>query len=1099
MIFSIKYFILIILTTILLLLVGIAGNIQSATVLPETDPIENTVESAANLTETASIEITVEDVIASGLEFPVGISNAGDGSGRLFILEKYGRIHILRDGILLPQPFLDIKNKVNAEVERGLLGLAFHPNYLSNGFFYLFYTRAQDGAIILARYHVSTNPDVADPNSEAILLTLDHPLPIHNGGQLAFGFDGKLYMAIGDSDEQGDPNNHAQDLGKLYGKILRLDVDSAFPYAIPADNPFVGKPGARGEIWVLGLRNPWRFSFDRATSDLWIGDVGFNSWEEVNTRSAGTAAGVNFGWRCKEGTHVLYTDTPPCNNPAEVAKMVEPVVEYSHSEGVSVTGGYVYRGSLSPDLIGRYLYGDFASGKIWSLGPKQGNTWPAPELLLQTGFYISSFGEDEQGELYLADYYGGIIRRVRQVDANIPNLGQTSIVSSTPYADPGEMVGYTIRLENTGGVNPNLLDVAVALPSQLEYQLGSLAASSGQVNDSDPPILTWQGILGNTEPVTITYQVMVATQAKGSQVTRVDFTGTDYVPFQIKHALQLPRPVLNTTINDFFQPGTQPGSLQEVLTPPGSCDVCHTAPIYDTWRGSMMSQAGHDPLFWAALEVANRDAPNSGEFCLRCHAPKGWYEGRSQPADGSGLTSEDLDGGLSCSVCHRSLEPSLDDVDEASARDVVLRAGIQPPVPLDHVGSAMLVLDPLDNRRGPFLLGIDFPYHPNQTYGTRFLGWQENDFVARSRLCGSCHNVENPVLSWDAGQGQFLPNSADAPPPAFGQGQLFPVETTYDEWLNSEYAQTGVFAPQFAGEKTDGIVGACTDCHMPRSTGYAAEASFNPELRDCSSEQGCLPNHEFVGGNTWIPGLLQDPRWRLNSINYASHLDETIFSTRFMLGKAASLEAWLEDSGTSKTARVRVTNQSGHKLPTGYAEGRRMWINLKAFDAAQNLIYESGAFNPVTGELSLDSAIKIYEAKQGITPELADILGKPAGESFHFVLNNSVIKDNRIPPRGFTQAAYNRPGLQPVDAVYADGQFWDETIYTLPLQTAYLIVTLYYQTSSKEYIEFLKFNGGLDSQVLAEMWQDSPSPPEAMATLLIPGDNKIFLPSLGRE
>jgi uncharacterized repeat protein (TIGR01451 family) len=1060
--------------------------------------ITGTVQSASNFMQNEIAEITVDDILASGLELPVGIVNAGDGTGRLFILEKYGRIKVIRDGILLAQPFLDIGDKVNTEAERGLLGLAFHPNYVGNGFLYILYTRASDGAIILARYHVSTNPDIVDPDSEAILLTVDHPLPIHNAGQLVFGPDGKLYIAMGDGDEQGDPNNHAQDLTKLYGKILRIDVDSAFPYAIPADNPFVGKPGAKGEIWLLGLRNPWRFSFDRVTSDLWIGDVGFNSWEEINHLAAGSSPGVNFGWRCKEGTHVIFTDTPPCNDPGEVARMVDPVVEYPHSEGASVTGGYVYRGTLSPSLAGRYLFGDYVSGKIWSLGPKQGNTWPAPELLLQTGLYISSFGEDEQGELYLADYFGGTIRWIHQVDAMIPDLGQSTIQSSTQYADPGDLVDYTVMIQNSGGANSNTLDAFVSLPAQLAYQVGTLSASSGQVDDSNPTLLRWQGVLGMNEAVSLTYQVRVWDQAVGTQVSQVDFSGTGYVPYQIQHALQLPRPKLVTTINDFFLPGTQPGGLQEELTPPASCDVCHTEPIYNTWRGSLMSQAGHDPLFWSALEVANHDAPGSGEFCLRCHAPKGWYEGRSQPADGSSLTPIDLDGGLICSVCHRALEPAMDGSDEASDRDRVLRSDVSPPVPFDHVGSAMLILDPLDFRRGPFSLGINFSYHPNQTYGTLFLGWQQNDFVARSRLCGSCHNVENPVLSWNAEQGQFLPNSEDAPAPVFGQGQLFPVETTYDEWLYSEYAQSGVFAPQFAGEKQDGIVGACADCHMSRSTGYAAELSFSPVLRDCSGQHGCLPLHDFVGGNSWVPVLLQDKRWRLNSANYASHLNETMFSSRFMLSKAASLEAQIEGSGIGQVARVRVVNQTGHKLPTGYAEGRRMWINLKAFDASHNLIYESGAYNFTTGELTLDADAKVYEVKQGITPQLAATLGLTEGESFHFVLNNMVVKDNRIPPRGFTQAAYDRPGLQPVGAVYADGQFWDETVYPLPAQTAYLIVTLYYQTSSKEYIQFLKLNGGLDSQKLAEMWQDSPSPPEVMATLLIPG-TKIWLPSVSQE
>jgi uncharacterized repeat protein (TIGR01451 family) len=1044
------------------------------------------------------LDLSVDVIIASGLVNPVGITHAGDGSGRLFIQEKAGRIRVIRNGTLLPNPFLDIRELVNSEVERGLLGLAFHPDYQSNGYFYIFYTRQPDGSIVIARYTVSSNPDAADKNSAQTILIIPHPLPIHNAGQLTFGSDGMLYIGIGDSDDQGDPNNHAQRLDVLYGKILRIDVDNGDPYSVPTDNPFVGSDGL-DEIWMYGLRNPWRFSFDRQNGDLFIGDVGFNTWEEIDYLPAGSNPGVNFGWRCKEGNHIIFEDTPPCNDPAAVAGMTNPVAEYNHNVGRSITGGYIYRGSLSSEMQGVYFFGDFVSGNIWTLIKTGNGNWSTPNLVLETGLSISSFGEDESGEIYLADFYGGTIRYLTEKNIQTPILTESSLQANTGIADLGETVIYSVELINTGIQVPDLLSLNIVVPPGLDYEPRSLQATFGVIDDSKAPNLHWEGVLDTSMPVTVTYHAQVKTDSEGSQITTAEAAGNGYVPQVLKHALQIPRPVVATTIEDFFFPGTQPGSLQDDITLPGTCEVCHTAPIYNTWRGSMMGQAGHDPLFWAALEVANHDAPNAGEYCLRCHSAKGWFEGRSQPADGSALTSQDLSNGVTCVICHRAVDPVNQGEDEASVRDEVIRGDVAQLPPADHMGSAMLVLDQQDFRRGPFALGVDFPFHPNQTFATDFLSRNTDDYVSRSRLCGTCHNVENPVLSWDEIKGQFMPNQHGIQAPAFGEGDLFPVETTFDEWINSEYAvYPGVLAPQFAGEKSDGHVGACQDCHMPRGTGIAAQASFEPVYRDCSIENGCLPIHEFVGGNTWIPQVLQDSRWRLNSLDSVEYLNQTTYQSRSMLSKAASLSvAFLEIEGL-KYAKVTVINQTGHKLPTGYAEGRRMWINLKAFNNNHSLIYESGAYESATGELISDPQLKVYEVHQAISPELSAELGLPAGPSFHFVLNNSVEKDNRIPPRGFTNAAFNRPGLIPVGSVYEDGQYWDETTYNIPLETSYVIVTLYYQTTSKEYIDFLKFNGGLDSQTLAEIWQGFPSPPELMINLFEPG-NKVYMPAVSQD
>lgn len=1035
----------------------------------------------------ASIQVTADQLIASGLEHPVLVTHAGDGSGRLFILELPGQIKIVQDGTVLGTPFLDLRSKVSYGGERGLLGLAFHPNYPLNGYFYVNYTRLGDGATVIERYQASSNPNVALPGSALQLLVIPQPYANHNGGHLAFGPDGKLYISVGDGGSGGDPQNFAQNTGSLLGKLLRIDVDSALPYGIPLDNPFVGKAGA-DEIWALGLRNPWRFSFDRQTGDLWIGDVGQNMWEEVDFQPAGVG-GLNFGWRCYEGTHA-YNLNPPCQG-----VLTPPVAEYSHSEGQSVTGGFVYRGKRFPALAGYYFYADFSQGKIWSL-QKSGSTWSSPVLLLDTPYAISSFGEDEAGELYIADLSGGTIRLLADAQGPDPNLSTSRKSVSARSADVGETLTYTITLVNSGGLEVNAVSVVDTVPAGLSYLPGSLSASAGTVDPSGAPTLRWSGSVGLANPVRITYQAVVNPPAAGNRVNQAQVTALGLAPLTLTSAVLVPKSFLSTTAADLFFPGTQPNSLVEPILLPVSCDVCHSAPIYDTWQGSLMGQAGRDPLMWAALEIANRDAPGSGEYCLRCHTPKGWLEGRSQAADGSRLSPADLDTSVGCAICHRLVEPDPVDanLDEASSYDQSIRSGLASKPPLDHTGSAMLILDLLDNRRGPFSLGINFTHHPNKTYQTDYLGRSQADYVERSSLCGTCHNVDNPILSWDPVRGQYWPNAYGQPAPSFTQGQLFAVETTYTEWLNSQFASTGVFAPQFAGAKPDGMVGACQDCHMPRATGKAADDVLDPLFRDCLTT-GCLPVHDFVGGNTWTPQLLLDPRWRLNGLAYQNFLTPVINRARSMLRRSASLSVSL----VGNLVTVRVFNRTGHKLPTGYAEGRRMWLNLRAYDAAGNLIYESGQYDPSSGVLQPDADLKVYEIKQGITPELASVLNLPAGESFHFVLNNTVIKDNRIPPRGFSLAALELRELQPVGAAYVPGQYWDDTVYDLSAYPGVVrvFVTLYYQTASKEYIDFLRNNGGVDAVALGSLWDASKSPPEVVATGWAP-NYPSYLPEVNR-
>ena len=340
--------------------------------------------------------------VISGLDNPIGIANAGDGSGRLFILEQAGRIRIVKDGVLLPEPFLDIVPKVDCCGERGLLGLAFHPDYENNGLFYINYIDLNSDTVI-ARFHVSDNPDVADIGSEQKILGTAQPYPNHNGGGMAFGLDGYLYLGLGDGGSGGDPHGNGQNPNTLLGKILRLDIASAEPYAIPPDNPFVQGGGAP-EVWAWGLRNPWRFSFDRLTGDLFIGDVGQGDWEEIDFLAAGSPGGANFGWNFREGLHPFARNNAP--PPANLV-LIDPVVEYGHDKGVSVVGGNVYRGERLPEWSGIYLYGDFGSGIIWGLLHDAQGVWQNA-LLFQTGLNISSFGEDEAGEIYLVDYSGGL-------------------------------------------------------------------------------------------------------------------------------------------------------------------------------------------------------------------------------------------------------------------------------------------------------------------------------------------------------------------------------------------------------------------------------------------------------------------------------------------------------------------------------------------------------------------------------------------------------------------------------------------------------------------------------------------------------------------
>lgn len=343
--------------------------------------------------------------VADGFTKPLYVTHAGDGSGRLFVVEQAGRIFVISDGNVNPTPFLDIVSIVGSDAnEQGLLSVAFHPDYSNNGFFFVNYTNKQ-GDTTIARYQVSDNPDVADPNTGQILLTIRQPFGNHNGGQLVFGPDGYLYIGMGDGGAAGDPQNNGQTLSTLLGAILRIDVNQGDPYGVPESNPFVNDQNARPEIWSYGWRNPWRFSFDRATNDMYIGDVGQNQFEEIDVEPAGTPGGQNYGWNLMEGFH--------CFNPQECdpasLNVVLPITEYDHSQGCSVTGGYVYRGTQFPALSGLYFYGDYCSGIIWGLRHETDGSWSQAELW-RSDLAISSFGQDENGEVYIVNHQGNVFQ-----------------------------------------------------------------------------------------------------------------------------------------------------------------------------------------------------------------------------------------------------------------------------------------------------------------------------------------------------------------------------------------------------------------------------------------------------------------------------------------------------------------------------------------------------------------------------------------------------------------------------------------------------------------------------------------------------------------
>lgn len=517
-----------------------------------------------------------------------------------------------------------------------------------------------------------------------------------------------------------------------------------------------------------------------------------------------------------------------------------------------------------------------------------------------------------------------------------------------------------------------------------------------------------------------------------------------------------------TTLVDFFLPGSQPME-SGTFGDPNQCDNCHgnydenAEPAF-TWRGSMMAHAMRDPLFEASMVIANQDAEFSGDLCIRCHTPGGWLEGRSTPTDGSALNTTDRQG-VQCHACHKMMDPMSTVSEDLEYINTITN------VPEVH-GNGMYVVDSEDIRRGPY---DNVQSNHNTLY---------SEFHTTSEMCATCHDVSNPVYSKQP-DGTYLPNALGLPAPSFDTYDLFPVERTYSEWKMSAYnTSTGVPSDVFGGNLANVI--SCQDCHMKEVTGKGSNKNYSPIRTD-------LGQHDLTGGNTFVPLLIKDLYSNDSDVD-SDAIDAGILRARYMLQNAATLNLNASVSNDGFDVEVAIINETGHKLPSGYPEGRRMWINLIAYDSNDNILYESGNYNMETAELE-EEGTKIYEAKLGISPEVAAIANAngtgiyTAGESFHFALNNFVVKDNRIPPRGFTNANFEAIQAAPVGYTYEDGAYSDITVYSVPENTYRVVVKLYYQTVSKEYIEFLKDHNVTNTkgQELYDLWEaHGKSTPELM-------------------
>lgn len=504
---------------------------------------------------------------------------------------------------------------------------------------------------------------------------------------------------------------------------------------------------------------------------------------------------------------------------------------------------------------------------------------------------------------------------------------------------------------------------------------------------------------------------------------------------------------------DFFLPGTQPEPNALEFSPilqAQECQSCHgtyptmTAPYnqpWDGWVNSIMGQAARDPVWHAALTIANQDASVAGEFCIRCHSPSAFMSERHVGGTTANFVGADWEG-VTCHFCHRLVNPVLGKnspfEDEAILNDLTF-----PPM---HPGNAQYVLDPDDVRRGPF---DDVPAN---MHGVPII---VSPFHQGSSLCATCHDVSNPIYTYDKKTGRYALTAMNAGHPTQDPKDMMPEQRTYSEWANSQFATTGVQFNdgRFGGNHPTGLMKSCQDCHMPdQFDGGCFAWGFPPFF-----PRENLPFHGFNGANTWVLGAVYEVHGEAVGISPAS-VDAARSRTVDMLRAASDLE--IVQFGSN--VKIRVVNWSGHKLPTGYPEGRRLWINAKFYGPGNVLIQENGGYDFGTASLTTNNT-KVYEVKFGMDKQVAAATGLSAGESFHLVLNNYVSSDNRIPPIGFTNAAFDNVNAKPVNYIYQDGEHWDDTLFAIPPGATKVIATLYYQTSSREYMEFLRDTNVTDS------------------------------------
>lgn len=523
-----------------------------------------------------------------------------------------------------------------------------------------------------------------------------------------------------------------------------------------------------------------------------------------------------------------------------------------------------------------------------------------------------------------------------------------------------------------------------------------------------------------------------------------------------------------TTENDFIVPGSQIADLVDhSLQTSDSCIGCHgplgngTDP-YSTWAGSLMAQAGRDPLFEAQMVTANQDVRFAGYFCMRCHVPLSIPTGHAMPPDGSALDYVDADG-VTCHFCHSMVDPIYKEGISPPQDVAVLEALAQVP---NHFANAMFVLDPSGLRRGT----RPTVYNPHAL--------AMSPFHATGNMCGTCHDVGN-VCTTRQPDGSYRYNDLDTPAPDSDAWTQFPLERTFTEWQLSDFANGGVDMGGRFGGVGAGVVSTCQDCHMPKAVGQACV--WGPDYPD-------LRRHDFAGASSWV----------LEIIAIAHADDPAVDPVALKAGQAAAIDMVRRAATLTATQEcgqvvVRVTNESGHKIPTGHIEGRRIWVNVQFLDSAGALLRENGHYDAVEAHLDEASTV-IYEMHVALSPEAAAITGYPPGVTTHMALADTIAKDNRIPPRGFNNALYSAAGAPAVGSVYADGQHWSDTPFAAPEGAAAVVVTLYYQTVTRHYIEALRNGNHTNNkgQELYDLWeQTGRGAPVEMATITVPMESFV--------